>query len=272
MGFYAAGRRGKAHQARNRAGNGRGGGAFVEAFKRKMKSAAGASITFALLLFMVCAVTGSLILVAGTAASGRFSRIAAMDQRYYSVMSAAELLVSEIEGSSCKVEKVTETTDVHTYHLSGSLISSTSSQITRTLIDGVEKDDFYRAPSLWSEAADYLTDSAGGEGALTRKYTLSATDGTGSTVDSLLVRVTETVTKDGLMTLDVSGGDAKEVYTVRLTFSSQMARETDQQAVNGTPEEVNAVSYSVTNVTTDIERTTVSWKKTGIRKFTGVDA
>ena len=66
--------------------------------KQKLKSQTGASITFALLLFLVCAVVGSVVLTAGTAAAGRMSKIAEMDQRYYSVNSAAKLLIKLIDG------------------------------------------------------------------------------------------------------------------------------------------------------------------------------
>ena len=59
---------------------------------RKLGSKRGASITFALLLFLVCAMVSSVVIVAGTAAAGRMSEIAMMDQRYYTVASAAELL------------------------------------------------------------------------------------------------------------------------------------------------------------------------------------
>lgn len=58
---------------------------------QKIRSKTGASITFALLLFLVCAVLGSVVLAAGTAASGRLSEMTEMDQRYYSVTSAADL-------------------------------------------------------------------------------------------------------------------------------------------------------------------------------------
>ena len=67
-------------------------------------SRTGASITFALLLFLVCAVIGSVVLVAGTAASGRFSKIAESDRRYYAVTSAACLI-----RDSLKDAKVTST-------------------------------------------------------------------------------------------------------------------------------------------------------------------
>lgn len=67
--------------------------------KQKLKSQTGASITFALLLFLVCAVVGSAVLVAGTAAAGRMSKIAEMDQRYYAVNSAARLIMEQIDGT-----------------------------------------------------------------------------------------------------------------------------------------------------------------------------
>ena len=67
--------------------------------KQKLKSQTGASITFALLLFLVCAVVGSAVLVAGTAAAGRMSKVAEMDQRYYAVNSAARLLMEQIDGT-----------------------------------------------------------------------------------------------------------------------------------------------------------------------------
>ena len=64
--------------------------------KRKLRSDRGASMLLALLLFLVCAVAGSVILASGTAAAGRMSELAEMDQRYYAVASAAEALRSQI--------------------------------------------------------------------------------------------------------------------------------------------------------------------------------
>lgn len=78
--------------------------------KQKLKSQTGASITFALLLFLVCAVVGSAVLVAGTAAAGRMSKVAEMDQRYYAVNSAARLLMDQVAGdkNTVTVIKVTD--------------------------------------------------------------------------------------------------------------------------------------------------------------------
>ena len=62
---------------------------------KKLKSERGVTILLALLLFLVCAVTGSVVITAGTAASGTISERAKLDQRYFSVTSAAELLRHE---------------------------------------------------------------------------------------------------------------------------------------------------------------------------------
>ncbi len=77
--------------------------------KKKIQSERGASITFALLLFLVCAVVGSAVLTAGTAAGGRMSQVAEMDQSYYSVSSAARVLINMIEkeGAVTVIEKRT---------------------------------------------------------------------------------------------------------------------------------------------------------------------
>lgn len=75
----------------------------MQKLKQKLKSQTGASITFALLLFLVCAVVGSVVLTAGTAAAGRMSELAKMDQRYYSVTSAAQLLQDIISDQTIEV-------------------------------------------------------------------------------------------------------------------------------------------------------------------------
>lgn len=73
-----------------------------------LRSRTGASITFALLLFLVCSVVGALVITAGTAAAGRMSNLAEMDQRYYSVSSAAKFLAAELDGGSVKITQTKE--------------------------------------------------------------------------------------------------------------------------------------------------------------------
>ena len=73
-------------------------------FQLKIKSQSGASITYALLLFLVCAVVSSVILAAGTAAAGRISQLVDSDQRYYAVSSAANLLKETFEKWEVRVD------------------------------------------------------------------------------------------------------------------------------------------------------------------------
>ncbi|MBR4474566.1 MAG: hypothetical protein IKS55_13115 [Oscillospiraceae bacterium] len=73
--------------------------------KKKLNSERGASITYALLIFLVCAVVGSAVLVAGTAAAGRMSEVAKSDQRYYAVTSAARLLKDQIDNRPVTIIK-----------------------------------------------------------------------------------------------------------------------------------------------------------------------
>ena len=75
----------------------------MQAIKNKIRSRRGASLTFALLLFLVCAVVGSVVLVAGTAVSGRLEELAESEQRFYAVNSAAELIVCQLCGEDNKV-------------------------------------------------------------------------------------------------------------------------------------------------------------------------
>lgn len=70
----------------------------MNGLKRKFNNQKGASITWALLIFLVCTVVGSAVLVAGTAAAGRMSRLADSEQRYYAVTSTADLLQTVLKG------------------------------------------------------------------------------------------------------------------------------------------------------------------------------
>ena len=74
-----------------------------EKLKGKLRSRRGATLLLSLLLFLICAVAGSVAITAGTASSGTVSERAKMDQRYFSVTSAAELLREELDGLSVDV-------------------------------------------------------------------------------------------------------------------------------------------------------------------------
>ena len=83
---------------------------------KKIRSETGASLSFALLLVLVCATAGGVILAAGTVASGRLSRRTEMDQRYYNVVSALDFLREEITDKAVTIvrTKTLKKTEVRT--------------------------------------------------------------------------------------------------------------------------------------------------------------
>lgn len=66
--------------------------------REKCKSTSGATLVLALLFFLMCAMAGSVVLAAGTAASGRVAGLKQAEQQYYTVTSAAKTVESLIDG------------------------------------------------------------------------------------------------------------------------------------------------------------------------------
>ncbi len=83
---------------------------------KKLRSDKGASLTFALLAFLVCAVISAVLLASASAAAGRVSGLAASDQRYYAVTSAAQLFCDTLNEQEFTIERV-KTTAVYKKHL-----------------------------------------------------------------------------------------------------------------------------------------------------------
>ncbi len=77
--------------------------------RNRIRSNSGATILLALLFFLLCAMAGSIILSAGSAAAGRISGLKESEQAFYSVTSAAQVVRDEIEGQ--EFQAYTETID-----------------------------------------------------------------------------------------------------------------------------------------------------------------
>ena len=180
------------------------------AIRRKLQSRTGASITFALLLFLVCAVISSVVIVAGTTAAGRMSQVAAMDQRYYAVTSAAELLKHEIDGKKVIVTRTTTTGEG----------STTISYAAR--YDG--DDDPPEKDTLLTDASKKLVEALkdGGDAEAVRSFALT-TDIVDAALDCTL---TERVQPNGMLVFVIQNGDEttaeSQRYTLELTFSSNV--------------------------------------------------
>ena len=268
--------------------------------RARLMSERGASIFFALLTLLVCITVGSVVLTAGTAASGRLAETAENDQRYYSVSSAAELIKSMVDGQKVTFvkKKVTETTTVTPYRydkIEKSDPSKTDDPDTDIvteysmlyLADGssepvpvtndVREISFchdravdlvfgtgYAKSAVVSETdAEPYKDGLKIDSAVSSDYTLSVTDR-----EALTVHAVCTLRKDGSLVFRLTSADGK--HTEYLTFSADV-RESEEESLET---DEKAPDITVTNETDAIkeftEKTDVTetWQKTVTVKWT----
>ncbi len=180
------------------------------AIKQKLSSQRGASLTFALLLFLVCSVVGSVVLTAGTAAAGRMSKISEMDQRYYSVNSAAKLLIGLFERDEIRYEK--KAAEPAAGDPAGD-DAALSDNYSFTI-----GDETASASTLALDTAKRVVNKQF-DSPVTLKLTL---DGTELSDDELTVSVTETILPTGdvsfLLVNSTEDTAAVSQYAIRLTF------------------------------------------------------
>lgn len=82
------------------------------AFRKKLNSKRGVTLLLALLLFLVCALVGSVVLAAAYTSAGRYARSKDAQQSYLTVMSAARLVeqcVADMSYEASYVKTVEET-------------------------------------------------------------------------------------------------------------------------------------------------------------------
>ncbi len=257
---------------------------------KKLRSQTGASITFALLLFLVCAVLCSVIITAATASSGRMSQIAETDQRYYAVSSAAELLQALIDGktvSIVKVEKSWTTTtyqngaitgtedapgpDVETYIVTdkkASEIDETTDLVDSNMIGGLG----FSIDSILEDAAKNVNDAA----TLNNRYlALTSTfySSVGLDYDALAVTISEDLDSNGNITLTIyntknaKGEDSTEGdrYTLILPFGVDRSESTSTKTENVSSTAVDDNTYTVVTKKTETTIITLTWNLAGIK-------
>jgi len=243
--------------------------------KQKLQSERGASITFALLLFLVCAVTGSLILMASTASAGRMSRTAKMDQQYYSVTSAAGLLQEAVEKESVKVEQTTETTTV-TKSTGEEIPEESGTEKSSVFINGEKVVTGYSTDSLTEDAAKRLFEDPLTSSSFTRKMTLSSSD---DALSGLTVAVTETLLPDGTLQLDITGqnadaadggaSDTAGAYRIRMVFDLAVQQSTDRQKSQPVIQNAAGDYYETVTTLTETKTAVYSWTLSDLSTFTG---
>ena len=191
--------------------------------REKIRSQTGASLTFALLIFLVCAVVGSAVLVAGTAASGRMSKIAEMDQRYYSVNSAAKLLIELIDGEAVTIIETKQTGstavayEYDEYDEDGDRIPVESS------FNSIVKEAAYYY--ITQIAPDDQSDRKPVTGADNR-YVLNLSVGS---ITKAAVEIKEELKDNGTMVLNVQNSGITDPYAMNLTFSPDIKKTEDKQ-------------------------------------------
>ena len=232
--------------------------------QKKLRSEKGASITFGLLLFLVCAVLSAVILVSATTASGRVAGIAATDQRYYSVTSACELLKDTLDGKSASVieAKVGNENKVYVFDAPAYEVNDNDFKFN-TESQHVGKDvTTDKKFSSIAQAAVYAYSEADwkdGTSVSLGNYTLSAS-GTGSEMTaeakaSMQTNVKAELYEDGSIVFDVSKPDKNgKRFSQRMLFSG------------------TAIDKDSTSVTKDSNITvknarTLTWSFTSVKAF-----
>jgi len=269
----------------------------MNAMKNKIKSQRGASITFALLLFLVCAVISSVVIVAATAAGGRMSQIAQSDQRYYAVTSAAELLKDALDGKTVTV-RTTEKSKATTSYNDGTVVPGTPEEEKKESImtfDGDDTttitldEDTIKKLSVIGDAAYRVADAEYNENKtsdahlvdgvtlvdMPRKLSLTAKTDDDSTAGVFSVDMREELSERGTITFYVSkkdGTDAtgKNAYTLKLSFKADVKTTVDTKTNAGTPTNVanGGLSYDVIETTDRITETNIQWTLLSITKST----
>ena len=268
----------------------------MRAIRRKMESRTGASITFALLLFLVCAILSSVIIVAATTASGRMSRLAETDRRYYAVTSAAELMKDLMKSKSVAVVTLTTSYSTVTYTdgIPGTAVADMNGETSASptteeyLIADFSKkqagdinidQDLLASRLAESAKTDSVQNTAGyaflKETALSdRKLKLTSDLKRGNPqVDPLAVSIEADFDKYGNITFTVSNnGDnpfsQQLVLHANVSTSTYTAQEelaptnhTEWTETEGDPPvEIPHSSEMIPTKTTTIELTTLSWE------------
>ena len=279
----------------------------MNAMKNKIKSQRGASITFALLLFLVCAMVSSVVIVAATTAGGRMSNLPDIDQRYYAVSSAAELLGKALNEQVVTVIKRRTRTIKYTYNADGtqgrdpvktpqsliteiyagdrmedstlpnvgstySLLTSISEKLTNNVLTDMDEDTTDPTPA---ESTASYPDKVSRTINATGDLQLSSdriTNAEGLAI--LSADIYQQLDKDGTLTFYVSkpvrnsAGVVTGAYTLRLIFAADKTKDQISHTEHGAPVADETGKYTVTDTETKTTTVKYRWTLTRIEKGT----
>lgn len=253
-------------------------------FVEKLKSDKGVSILLALFLFLVCAAVGSVVLTAGTAAAGRRARIEATDQKYYGVISAAELFRDKITGVSVTMErKKTETysttfqlvktngissrqdagqktASVFTYTNSLNDIPFDSVDLLQKVVQKLVKDYDTETPANYGYDSPIKRYTEETEWSFTLVHDPDRIP-EGVSADDLKVDVLLVIEENGDLTFTFSSGSEQERYAVKEKYRLRFEETVENKSVDGPPS-IMPKNGSDTEYTEQYD-TTVTTVKTG---------
>jgi len=263
---------------------------------KKIKSGRGASISFALFILLICAVVGSVVLGAATASAGRLSKLAESDKRYYSVNSAAELIVKALDGEEVTIsgDKTTVSTTIVTYKIDDGSVVSQSGPTSESTFDNfkirqyedentlllrmtrrrVFKDVATEEGYFWSPGYDPDV-GAENPGILANIEFELSPEKPGSDLSDSKVAIEAEITTDGRLHLILENSTSAAnapVYTIELFFTpafntSEIIKSSNTEietSTNGDPATTITETTTVTEILT--KTTTVSWSLSEIKK------
>ena len=204
---------------------------------KKLRSNEGASLTFAIMLFLVCAVIGSIVLTAGTIASGRLAEKAEMDQRYYNVTSVAEFLKDTLDGRAVKIIRE-NTSPAITVRVEG-YDDPVSDQMDFDKYDFLTLKTLQLLPALSWESDFY----SGSEKTTNLRFQVTGYGGDDGDIADIRATV-----KNGVMTIDIYDNG----YTVRMNLAPQISEVTSKNDNN-----------------VEIKTATITWRVNSIEKVFG---
>ena len=240
----------------------------------------------ALLLFLVCAAVGAVILTAGAATAGRMSEKSKMDQRYYSVSSAAELLAKQLCDKPVTIERVRTTETVTDLSFDGTTVTTGASNTTTTystFVNGTAFNGLTDTLSFLSARAvkllygQNLSLQTGFNTEQAMQYTFSNAEDSdaGSTLSikhsdeysSLNVEnIKWSMKANGTIELTIGAGEDNNNYTIVLT----LVPEIDESAKTLEEPPVTALDssgqFKKTAITTTTKTSIIKWKVGGISK------
>lgn len=258
---------------------------------RKLRSERGASMMFALLVMLVCLLVAAVVITAATAAAGRFSRLAEMDQRYYNVSSATEILTQLLDGQSVTIvrEMTTSVTETSTYEPgeNGAVCTDRSKESVTTYDarfgDGATLgygqsfpknaalDLLFDGVITYTAEAGYQSAYPAFSGDKNKAVTLSHNIISGDVADGPLALDAEAVLRpDGSVVFTLTD----DGYTVEMTFSAEVNERTSDSKENGKPvivHDPDSEIYQeiVTTTTTKTKTAVFRWTLTDVKKVYG---